>query len=107
MLLNNVKVLEDTFGVEFCYGMELSVPVMDDDKVVGVQCVDAEGKIVEKGWPARAKSTARAGHFVVPIHVRIRDDSRHQGDEDPSPMSCVRLGLPLRCGCAGSSTGKK
>lgn len=47
MLLDNVKVLEDTFGVEFRYGMELSAPVMDDDKVVGVQCVDTEGKIVE------------------------------------------------------------
>lgn len=47
MLLDNVKTLEDTFGVEFRYGMELSAPVMDDDKVVGVQCVDAEGKIVE------------------------------------------------------------
>ena len=47
MLLNNVKALEDTFGVEFRYGMELSAPAMDGGKVVGVQCVDAEGKIVE------------------------------------------------------------
>ena len=47
MLLNNVEALEDTFGVKFRYRMELSAPVMDGDNVVGVQHVDAEGKIVE------------------------------------------------------------
>lgn len=41
------KYLEDNFGVEFRYSMELAAPVMDGDVVKGVQCTDAEGKLVE------------------------------------------------------------
>lgn len=58
------QYLEDTFGVEFRYGMELSAPVMDGDKVVGVQCVDAEGKIVE--IDAKAVLLACGGYIDNP-----------------------------------------
>ena len=58
------QYLEDNFGVEFRYGMELAAPVMDGDKVVGVQCVDAEGKLVE--IDAKAVLLACGGYIDNP-----------------------------------------
>lgn len=58
------QYLEDNFGVEFRYGMELTAPVMDGDKVVGVQCADAEGKLVE--IDAKAVLLACGGYIDNP-----------------------------------------
>lgn len=56
--------LEDTYGVEFRYGMELAAPVMDGNKVVGVQCTDADGKLVQ--FDADAVLLACGGYIDNP-----------------------------------------